>query len=92
MRTTISIDDDLLSAARQLAARTGRTLSAVLEDALRESLLRSRERPRAPVALPVWTGSATAPGFDAEDPSSWWDFIDESEGRWQLRDERREAG
>jgi hypothetical protein len=29
MRTTIQIDDQLLREAKQLAARTGRTLSAV---------------------------------------------------------------
>jgi predicted transcriptional regulator len=42
MRTTIRIDDDLHSEAKALAASTGRTLSQVVEDALRESLARSK--------------------------------------------------
>ena len=36
MRTTVRLDDDLLRQARALAARTGRTLSGVIEDGLRE--------------------------------------------------------
>jgi hypothetical protein len=40
MRTTIRLDDHLLEEARQLAARTGRTLSKVVEDAVREVVAR----------------------------------------------------
>jgi len=36
MRTTINIDDALLAQAKQVAARTGRSLTDVVEDALRE--------------------------------------------------------
>jgi predicted transcriptional regulator len=34
MRTTLQLDDALVSEAKVLAARTGRTLSQVIEDAL----------------------------------------------------------
>lgn len=40
MRTTLRLDDNLLAAAKQLAVSTGRTLTAVIEDALREVLAR----------------------------------------------------
>lgn len=39
MRTTMSVDDDLLAAARRLARERGQTLGAVVvEDALRREL------------------------------------------------------
>lgn len=39
MRTTIQLDDQLLLEAKKHAAQTGRTLKAVIEDALREALI-----------------------------------------------------
>lgn len=38
MRTTIRIDDDLYRAVKERAARTGRSIGAVLEDAVRLGL------------------------------------------------------
>src|SRR5674476_1277918 len=42
MRTTLTIDADVLSAFKRVAADTNRTLSGVIEDALREQLARRR--------------------------------------------------
>jgi hypothetical protein len=54
MRTTIDIDDDLISRAKKVAARTNRPLRAVIEDALRESLSRDQPgRQAVRVRLPV---------------------------------------
>jgi Arc/MetJ family transcription regulator len=36
MRTTVTIDDELLAQAKLIAARTHRTIGSVLEDALRK--------------------------------------------------------
>ncbi len=44
MRTTIRLDDLLLTEAKQLAARTGRTLTSIIEDALREALARRKNK------------------------------------------------
>ena len=55
MRTTISVDGELLKKARVLAAQKHRSLSALIEDALREVLARRSQvgrraaRPRLPV-------------------------------------------
>ena len=38
MRSTVRLDDDLLRQLKVLAGQTGRTLTAVIEDALREAL------------------------------------------------------
>jgi hypothetical protein len=59
MRTTLSIDDDVLAVARDLAARRRQSLGAVISELARRSL-----RPRAPrretrngiVLLPGRTG------------------------------------
>ena len=34
MRTTLNIDDDLINRVKEMAARTGRTITALVEDAL----------------------------------------------------------
>jgi len=70
MRTTVRLDDDLLRQTRALAAQTGRTLTAVIEDALRETIARSRSRrgrSRARVVLPTFKGSGLRPGVDLDD-------------------------
>jgi hypothetical protein len=57
MRTTITIDDDLLREAKVMAARTDRTVSSVLEEALRQLLARqiaSDERRLADFSLPTY--------------------------------------
>ena len=40
MRTTLNLDDDLMRSIKQHAASTGRTLTSLLEESLRELLIR----------------------------------------------------
>ena len=64
MRTTIRMEPDLLRAAKKLAADTHRTLTAVIEDAVREVVAR-RDASRPVVALPISTRRGGAmPGVD----------------------------
>jgi Arc/MetJ family transcription regulator len=42
MRTTIRLDDQLLTEVKRLALESGRTLTAVVEDALRELVVRRK--------------------------------------------------
>ena len=44
MRTTVRLDDALLASTKQLAPQTGRTLTAVIQDALREVLARHQSQ------------------------------------------------
>jgi hypothetical protein len=77
MRTTVRLDDDLLRQAKALAARTGRTLTAVIEDGLRETLARHRRRQeRPPVALPTFKGKGLQPGVDLDDTAGLLDILD----------------
>jgi len=71
MRTTIRLDDDLLLEIKQLAARSDRTLTSVIEDALREMLARQRKaKKRTPVRLPTVTGGGLQPGVDLDDSAA----------------------
>lgn len=69
MRTTVNIDADLLGAAKQIAARSHRSLGSVLEDALRRMLAatRSEVAPQEPVSLPTHGQGGLRPGVDLAD-------------------------
>jgi hypothetical protein len=77
MRTTINIDDALLAEAKQVAARTGRSLTAVVEDALRESLHRRHTADRRAVELPVFGEGGVQPGVDLDDSASLLDLMED---------------
>jgi hypothetical protein len=71
MRTTIRLDDDLMTQIKLVAARTNRTLTAVIEDALRQMLaaqdvLAQEEA----VRLPTFTGHGLLPGVDLDDSAA----------------------
>ena len=68
MRTTVTIDDDLLAQAKILAARTHRTVGSVLEDALRDLIARQADATGQPrLVLPVSGGGGLLPGVDLQD-------------------------
>ena len=77
MRTTVRIDDRLLAEAKAQAARSGRTLAAVVEDALRVALAR-RDRPGAdrPPELPTSPGGRLQPGVDLDDSAALLDLME----------------
>lgn len=78
-RTTIRLEESLLLAAKRAAADSGRTLTAVIEDAVRESLARRRAPgSRRPVRLPTFRGRGTLPGVDLDDSAA---LIERMEGR-----------
>ncbi len=77
MRTTISLDDQLLHDAERLAAETGQTLTALIEAALRERLARRTPHPeRQPIRLATATGRGPLPGIDLDDSASLLDLMD----------------
>jgi Ribbon-helix-helix protein, copG family len=78
MRTTVRLDDDLLREAKTLAARQGRTLTSLIEDGLREQLLRWEHAATGPdVKIPTWSGGELRPGVDLNDNAATWDLLDE---------------
>lgn len=76
MRTTIRLDDHLLRAAKKHAATTHRTLTAVIEDALREVLARATsERPDIELPISRKLGGAM-PGVDLIKTSELLDSLE----------------
>ena len=80
MRTTIRLDDDLFSELKQLAAASGRTLTSIIEDALRESLARRKLRTgKHRIRVPVFSGKGVQPGVDLDSSANLLDFMEESD-------------
>jgi len=77
VRTTVAIDDELVQAAKQVAARSDRTLGEVVSDALRAylgGLDAARTRPR--VTFPRYGGSGLQPGVDLADKDALAELLD----------------
>ena len=76
-RITIRLDDQVFADAMQLTAETGRSLTGVIEDALREMLDRqSRPAERPPVRLPIDAGRGLLPGVDLNSSAALLDLMD----------------
>lgn len=84
MRTTISLDDELLRHAKREAVDRGTTLSGVIADALRADLER-RLRPEpagTPFSMITFFGEGgTHPDVDLDDASALRDILDDG-GDW----------
>ena len=76
MRTTIRIDDALLVEAKTRAARSGRTLNEVVEEALRQSFAAREPAGSGRLALPVFAQGRLRPGVDLDDMASLLDVMD----------------
>jgi Bacterial antitoxin of type II TA system, VapB len=77
MRTTISISDELLTAAKRRARERGQTLGEVVDAALRRELSRPRmetERPTVPVFR---GGTGPRPGIDLTSNRALFEALDE---------------
>lgn len=78
MRTTIRIDDQLMAEIKQYAARTGKTLTSVIEDALRQMLDQNKKASeREPVRLFTVHGNGTLPGVDLDDSAALLELMEE---------------
>lgn len=77
MRTTVQLPDELMKAAKRHAVDTGRTLTAVIEDALRATLaLEGSQRSADPVELPTFGAGGVLPGVDLDDAAALLDVMD----------------
>jgi Ribbon-helix-helix protein, copG family len=79
MRTTVTIDDQLYRELKARAGASGRTVGALIEDAVRDSLQappRSARETRRP--LPVFKGKpGLMPGVDLHDNAALRELLDE---------------
>ena len=77
MRTTVNIDDHLLAEAKSMAARSHRSLGAIIDDGIR-ALRAQHQDPQRPVErpeLPVDGGSGFVAGIDLEDREQLADIL-----------------
>jgi hypothetical protein len=75
MRTTVRLPDTLMRAAKRRAQETGRTLTQLLEDAVRAELLQSPRSLRVAEPLPTYRGQGLHPGVDLSDASALDDLM-----------------
>lgn len=73
------MDPALLRRAKTHAARTGITLTRLIEDAVRQLLDRRPSRGREPVVLPTFEGRGLQPGVDLDDSAALADLMDGSD-------------
>jgi hypothetical protein len=77
MRTTVRLPEDLMKAAKRRAVETGRTLTDVIEGALRLELSRGRLAAASqPVELPTYGSGGVLPGVDLDDSAALLDLMD----------------
>ena len=81
MRTTVRLDEHLLAEAKHHAVKTGTTLTAVIEDALRAFLRRGPERKAAARRhLTTFRGKGLQPGIDLDSAASLLDLMERRHG------------
>jgi hypothetical protein len=80
MRTTIRLDDDLLREAKAYALATDRTLTRLIEDALR-AVLAQREvsATRRRLRLRTFKGCGVQPGVDLDSNAALRDLMEGTE-------------
>jgi hypothetical protein len=77
MRTMIQINEALLQEVKQLAAHQGKTLSRVIEDALRAYFVSKTDaEQRRPVHLPTFSGNGLLPGVDLDNSVAFLDLTE----------------
>jgi hypothetical protein len=76
MRTTLDLDDELVRAVKKAAADSGRTMTDVIEDSLRETLLRPSAKTPYRLKLPTFKGRLR-PGVDITDRNALYDLMED---------------
>jgi hypothetical protein len=77
MRTTIYLPDDLLAQAKKLAAESRTSVTALIEDALKERLARRKRSPKSmPLKLTTYGKGGLQPGVDLDDTSALLDLME----------------
>jgi hypothetical protein len=78
MRTTITIHDDLLEEAKNVAHQRNCTLGKVIEEALQLSFAKQKQlEPEVPVKFPTFGGKGVLPGVNLDSTA---DLLDAMEG------------
>lgn len=79
MRTTLNLNDDLIRQAKQRALAEERTLTSVIEDALRRLLEEVTTAPAAPYRVRAMNLSGLVPGLDPNDPAFYQAVLEQED-------------
>ena len=81
MRTTVRLDEDLMGEVRRFARAKGMTLTSVLDQALRDLLMRQAQPALSQrVRLPTFRGKGLQPGVDLDDSAALLELMERSDG------------
>lgn len=75
MSTSIELNEQLVADAANFAARTGRTVAEVIEDAVREKLTKSGAK-SPPIELVRYGKGGVMPGVDLSNLASLYDIME----------------
>jgi hypothetical protein len=87
MRTTLTVDDDLLRRAKQRAAESGTSVVEVINQALRRGLAEEPVR-RAAESGTITFGPTNRTGPDDAALRAWQERLDDEQARADARDGR----
>ena len=73
-------DDDLYIEVKRLAAGTGKTVSAFIEDSLRVTLAGNQATGRSPLNLHTFTGRGLFPGVNLDHSQELLDLMEKPRG------------
>lgn len=76
MRTTLNLDTQLMKAVKQRAVERGTTMTRIVEEALRETLDKRRDRPEPFELRWVTVGGDARPGVDLNDRDSLYERME----------------
>ena len=77
MKTTLDLDDELIKAVKKEAAESGRTMTEIIEQSLRETLVHPRASTKPyRMRLPTAKGRLL-PGVDINDRKAMYDLMDD---------------
>jgi hypothetical protein len=77
MRTTFNLENSLFISVKKAAAESGRTMTAIVEDALRQALGRRVKREDGKrLRLVTFRGKGLQPGVDLDDSAALTDLMD----------------
>jgi len=77
MRTTVRLPPGLMAQVKKLARETGRSMTQVIEDALRVAVARTGKAPaRKPIGIPTFRGDGLQPGVDLDNGAALQDLME----------------
>ena len=76
MRTTLNLDEAIVRALKREALESGRTMTQVIEDSLRETLSRKKQYGKSFQLKMVTVKGKKRPGVDLTDRRSFYDIME----------------